>query len=216
MLREGRTCHPSCPIKKSFLFLKLRYTPCLPTKGPWGNEHKAQTAEEGRHREHFKYQSLLLSTHLSLHLPPPPQLLLTPQTGALCGADMQAGKGTQLLQSHVRNTRVQSRVSPHFCDQSIIATTTHRSLDTWGRGPWEKRWGPGTSAHRAQGASRLLPTSRSSHHKPRTVSSLGNKPVHTLLSIQCAKQCSFTFHSHNMALWTAGKNNHDQLVSQLC
>lgn len=47
----------TCPtqLKNYFSFLKLRYTTCLFSKAPWGNESTGQIAEEGRCCKHFTY-----------------------------------------------------------------------------------------------------------------------------------------------------------------
>lgn len=54
---------------------------------------------------------------------------------------MEAGKGSQLFLSHVRNIRVHLGLSPNFCDYNIITQKRH-DIPGWGQqcggGMWQK------------------------------------------------------------------------------
>lgn len=68
--------------------------------------------------------------------PPPGSLslspTLTPQTGALWGADVQARRGRQLFWSHIR--RIHPRLSPKFCDYNLLLPQPPKEVWTVRRG----------------------------------------------------------------------------------
>lgn len=198
-----RTCNFSHPIEKLFLsFLKLRYTPCLFSKAPWGNEGAGRSLKResavsiSRIKGPFPASTSVPSTEHRGRLLPA-QGSCPPQPGTHSNRSPLGGWcGGRQRQPVVRSLRACPRLSPHFCDCNILMPRPPKQART-------PEVGAGGVAGEVQGPGLHacgLPPIRSSLDKPRRASSFGNTAGHTPLSTRC----SSALPAH--ASVTSGKN----------
>lgn len=143
-----RTCNLSHPIEKFFLsFLKLRYTPCLFSKAPWGNEGAGRSLKResavsiSRLKGPFPASTSVPSTEHRGRLLPA-QGSCPPQPGTHSDRSPLGGWcGGRKRQPVVRSLRACPRLSPHFCDCNILMPRPPKQARTpeVGAGPWQAR-----------------------------------------------------------------------------